>query len=84
MWNQKFEKSLVNKPLAERNLSYADFIESVQGRIVDLMDMFDDNRVTFWHPAFKGSASIKYVLPVLVPSMSYKETVEWQQIHGIV
>jgi hypothetical protein len=72
VWNQKFEKSLVNKPLAERNPSYADYIESVQGRIVDLMDMFDGNRATFWHPAFKGSASIKYVLPVLVPNMSYK------------
>lgn len=73
VWNQKFEKSLVNKPLAERNPGYANFIESVQTRIVDLMDMFDGNKATFWHPAFKGSASIKYVLPVLAPDMSYKE-----------
>jgi hypothetical protein len=25
------------------------------------------------HPAFKGSVSVKYVLPALVPGLSYKE-----------
>ena len=25
------------------------------------------------HPAFKGSVSVKYVLPALVPELSYKE-----------
>ena len=45
-------------------------MEGINNRVVDLMvpfkaKLYDD-------PRFEGSASIKKVLPVLVPSLSYK------------
>ena len=43
----------------------------MNARIVDLMDVFSSQ--AFVHPGFKGSTSIKAVLPVLVPALSYKE-----------
>jgi len=49
---------------------YADFLEGVNNRIFDLMDVFSKQH--FVHHDFKGSSSIKYVLPVLVPEFSYK------------
>ena len=39
-------------------------------RLVDLKMIIEDN---YYHPDFHGSYSIKSVLPVLVPSMSYDE-----------
>ena len=39
-------------------------------RIFDLMKVFKRD---FLHPDFKGSASIKNVLPVLLPKLSYKD-----------
>lgn len=41
-------------------------------RIVDLEAIINK---TYYHPAFHGSYSIKVVLPVLVPEMSYKNLV---------
>jgi len=71
VWNQKFEKG-INQQLADRNPEYTAYIENVQGRIVDLIEPFDGNKAVFWHPACKGKSSIKFVLPALVPEMSYK------------
>jgi hypothetical protein len=70
VWSQKFEKG-INSELAKRNPERAAFLESVSARIVDLMDIFSDQ--LYVHPDFKGKASIKFILPVLVPSLSYKE-----------
>lgn len=70
VWNQKFEKG-INQQLADRNPTYAQFVENVNGRVVDLIDPFDGNKAVFWHPDFMGKSSIKYVLPALVSSMSY-------------
>jgi hypothetical protein len=49
---------------------YADFYEKLNDRIVDLMTPFSNN----WYidADFCGSASIKKVLPVLVPELSHK------------
>jgi hypothetical protein len=50
---------------------YAAFLEGLNARVIDLMKPFADETIT--DPAFKGSASIKAVLPVLVPELSYDD-----------
>ena len=71
VWNRTFEESHVNKHLAIRLKEYADFIYAVNSRIFDLMTIF--SKQLHIHPDFHGSASIKKVLPVLCPELSYKE-----------
>jgi len=68
-WNKSFEMGR-NKDLAVRNPEYKSFLEDVNSRIIDLMDIFTNQH--FIHPKFKGKTSIKYVLPVLAPDLSYK------------
>ena len=72
VWNQKFEKG-INNQIGERLTAFKGFMEEVNNRIVDLMVPFYGNTTVYDHPEFKGSASIKYVLPALVPSLSYKD-----------
>ena len=50
---------------------YADFLHSVNDRVYDLMKVFSQG--LYMHPDFKGSASIKKVLPVLCPELSYQD-----------
>ena len=68
-WYSSFEKQRNNK-LAELHPKHADFLESLNDRMFDLMTIFSKNY--YVDAAFKGSASIKNVLPVLVPELSYK------------
>lgn len=72
VWSQKFEKG-INDQIAQRLPSYADFITGVQDRVVDLIEPFDGKTAVYWHPEFLGKSSIKFVLPALVPGLSYKE-----------
>lgn len=72
VWNQKFEQG-INKQLGERLYEYKDFMQNVNNRIIDLMVPFFGKTTMYDHPDFKGSASIKYVLPALVPHLSYKD-----------
>lgn len=70
VWYEPFEKTcneLMGKILPE----YADFYQSVNDRVVDLMKPFADGH--YVHKDFFGSASIKKVLPVLIPELSYKD-----------
>jgi len=69
-WNMSFEKSC-NTLLGTLVPEYADFYSKLNERIVDLMIPFSQN----WYvdADFCGSASIKKVLPVLVPSLSHKD-----------
>ena len=46
----------------------ADELAAVSARLVDLLPVV---RNTYYHPEFRGSFSIKNVLPVLVPGMGY-------------
>ena len=69
VWNKKFE-CMVNKELGERMPAVASFIESLNNRVFDLMEIF--SKQLFVHKDFHGSASIKKVLPVMVPELSYK------------
>ena len=68
-WNMRFEKS-VNEELGRMYPEYADRITAINERVVDLMIPFKAK----WYddPRCEGSASIKKVLPVLCPELSYK------------
>lgn len=68
-WNKTFEMGC-NREMKERKKQYALFFKSVNERMFDLMQCF--KKGYYVHKDFKNSASIKKVLPVLVPSLSYK------------
>lgn len=68
VWNESFEKGR-NEELAEIHPEYADFLNDINNRIYDLMLVFKKD---YLHPDFYGSASIKKVLPVMLPDLSYK------------
>ncbi|MFA6159825.1 MAG: DUF2779 domain-containing protein [Parcubacteria group bacterium] len=71
VWSQRFEKG-INEQIGKRLSDYKEFMENVNNRVVDLMVPFFGKTTMYDHPEFKGSASIKYVLPALVPHLSYK------------
>jgi len=68
VWFKPFEMTR-NKELAIIHPDYADFLEDLNDRIYDLGDFI--NFGFYLHPKFKGSWSIKNVLPVMVPELSY-------------
>ncbi len=70
VWNKSFER-MINSQLAERNPEYVDYLEDLNDRIYDLKDIF--HKQFYVHPGFKGKTSIKNILPVMVPSLTYKE-----------
>lgn len=70
VWNEKFEKGR-NKELGEMYPEYAEFMQLVNNRVVDLMIPFSQG--WFVDKDFFGSASIKKVLPILVTELSYNE-----------
>jgi CRISPR/Cas system-associated exonuclease Cas4 (RecB family) len=69
VWYESFEKGR-NCELMELHPDERAFLEDINARIFDLMKVFKKD---YLHPKFKGSASIKKVLPVLVPELSYAE-----------
>ncbi len=69
VWHKSFEMGR-NKDLIERNPEHKAFLENLNSRIVDLEEIFLNQH--FIHPKFKGKTSIKYILPVLAPDLSYK------------
>ena len=68
VWYQNFEKGC-NDLLSSRQREYSEFLKDVNKRIKDLMIPF--SKGWFVDKEFKGSASIKNVLPVLVDELSY-------------
>lgn len=70
VWNKVFECGR-NSEMALRIPEVKEFIDSLNIRVYDLMDIF--KKQYYVHKDFKGSTSIKKVLPVIVPSLSYKE-----------
>jgi hypothetical protein len=68
-WYKTYE-SQRNKKLAELHPDYADFLNEINDGMFDLMTIFSNGY--YMDPLFKGSSSIKRVLPVLVPELSYK------------
>ncbi|KCV82118.1 hypothetical protein ATO10_09733 [Actibacterium atlanticum] len=70
VWYEGFEKAR-NKEMADTFPEYAAFLKDVNARVIDLMKPFSEGMIT--DPAFRGSASIKAVLPVLVPEVTYSD-----------
>ena len=70
VWSKKFECT-VNRELGERIPEAKTFLNSVNRRVYDLMDIF--SKQLYVHKGFKGGTSIKDVLPVLVPELSYAD-----------
>jgi len=69
-WYKPFENSR-NKELAVLQPSYTDRLLNLNERTFDLMDIFKKQDYVDFR--FRGSSSIKNVLPVLVPTLSYKD-----------
>jgi hypothetical protein len=69
-WNMSFETSKI-KVLAERFPEYEKRLLALLPRFWDLMIPF--SRGDYTHYNFHGSSSIKKVLPVLVPKLSYED-----------
>jgi hypothetical protein len=69
VWNETFEKAC-NRRMAELLPEDGEFLLALNERTVDLMKPFKAHYV---HPDFRGSTSIKRVLPVLCPELSYDE-----------
>jgi len=69
VWNESFEKNC-NNLLGKMTPEFKDKLKAVNERIVDLMIPFSNQ--WFVDYRFKGSASIKNVLPVIAPELSYK------------
>jgi hypothetical protein len=69
VWYEGFEKAR-NSELGDMLPEYKNAMEAINYRVVDLMLPFKNK----WYddPRFEGSASIKQVLPVLCPELSYK------------
>lgn len=63
-----YETGILNS-LIEHFPQYADELQSVIDRFVDLYAIIKRH---YYHPKFYGSFSLKYVLPALVPEMSYE------------
>lgn len=70
VWHKMFERDR-NKELGELMPQYRSFYESLNERLYDLKDIFSKNY--YVHPDFHGSNSIKDVLPVIAPQLSYKD-----------
>ncbi len=69
VWNKRFECK-INEELGLRLPDYKALMEAVNGRVYDLMDIF--GKQYYIHKDFKGKTSIKSILSVLVPELSYK------------
>lgn len=69
-WNMSYEKKC-NERMAEIYPEHSEFLLELNERIDDLMIPFFKQWLV--DKDFFGSASVKYVLPVMVPELSYKD-----------
>lgn len=70
VWNKTFEKGC-NSEMARIYPEYEQFLLNMNRRIYDLGDIFKYQM--YIDPKFKGSWSIKNVLPVLAPDLNYHD-----------
>ena len=68
VYNQSFE-SRINNELARAFPDHAQALERINARMADLLVPFRSRAL--YHPKMQGSASLKSVLPALVPDLSY-------------
>ena len=71
VWNMSFEKGC-NEEMGRMEPKYAEFLHAVNGRIYDLMIIFKLKNQLYVKSEFQGSASLKKVLPVMCPELSYE------------
>jgi hypothetical protein len=69
VWYEGFEKAR-NKELGDMLPEYKAAMDAINDRVIDLMLPFKNK--LYDDPRCEGSASIKQVLPVLCPELSYK------------
>lgn len=69
VYNAQFEKSVLNA-LKKDFPEFAELIDERLSRIKDLMQPFQQK--DYYHPAMKGSHSIKNVLPAVAPDLKYE------------
>lgn len=70
VWNESFEKGR-NAEMAILFPAYEPFLSSLNKRLYDLRIPFQKGY--YRHPDFKGKTSLKSVLPVLSPEVSYAD-----------
>lgn len=70
VWNKSFEGNC-NADLAQVNEALKGFLLSLNERLYDLMEIF--RKMDYVHDDFRGSYSIKNVLPVFCPELSYED-----------
>lgn len=70
VWSKQFETGR-NTELGIRHPEFKAFMENINKRTYDLRDIFA--KQAYVHAGFKGSTSIKKILPILAPELSYKE-----------
>lgn len=68
-WHAVYERGR-NDKLIELYPQHAAVLNAVNEKMFDLEEIFTKN--LYAHYGFKGKTSIKYILPVLVPELSYK------------
>lgn len=71
VWYQPFE-SARNAEMAEMMPEYKTFLLGMNERMFDLMLIFKFKRKIYTHSGFNESASLKAVLPVVCPDLSYE------------
>jgi hypothetical protein len=69
VWHKTFETGQ-NSLLAKRLPELTTYLESINSRIYDLKDIF--SKRYYVHKGFLGKTSIKNVLPIIVPTLTYK------------
>lgn len=69
IWHKSFECGR-NNEIAVRIPATKAFMDFIKTRVYDLEDIF--KKQYYIHKNFRGSSSIKRILPVLVPELSYK------------
>jgi hypothetical protein len=69
-WNKSYEAG-INKELGLRLPEYVELVERINSELYDLKDIFHDQH--YIHHGFRGSVSLKRVLPTLVPELKYDE-----------
>ena len=66
-WHASFEKGR-NEAMQRWCPQFSDYLEYINTHIFDLEEIFIKDYIDY---RFKGSSSIKKVLPVLVPNLNY-------------
>lgn len=69
VWHETFEKTFINEKIAQRLPHHAAFFDEFNSAMSDLEKVFVAQH--YIHHGFRGRTSIKKVLPVLVPELSY-------------